>query len=76
LGLTGRETFTIPIDELREPGQKMSITVTSHDGSQRRVECLCRLDSTVECTYFQNEGILPFVLRELLKNQKKLRVLG
>lgn len=66
LGLTGLETFAIPIDDQLKPGKKITITTFNDDGSQKTFETLCRLDSIVELDYFRHGGILPYVLRGLL----------
>ncbi len=66
LGLTGHESFTIPTDDHLKPGQKISVTATCQNGTQKTFDTLCRLDSPVELEYFRHSGILPFVLQGLL----------
>jgi aconitate hydratase len=67
LGLTGEETFDIPIDASLAPRSTITVTATSPDGTQREIPCLVRIDTPVELDQFQAGGILPFVLRRLLK---------
>jgi aconitate hydratase len=68
LGLTGEESFTIDVPEQLEPGMKLNITAETAGGKQFKFEARCRLDSPVEIDYYRNGGILPFVLRKLLKS--------
>ena len=66
LGLTGEETFDIPIDSSLAPRSTIVVTATSPDGTKREIPCLVRIDTPVELDQFQAGGILPFVLRRLL----------
>jgi aconitate hydratase len=68
LGLTGEETFDIPVDAGLAPRSTITVTATSSDGTRREIPCLVRIDTPVELDQFQAGGILPFVLRRLLKN--------
>ncbi len=61
LGLSGHETFTIPLDEAMSPGAHLRVKA-----DDKTFEVICRIDSPVELDYFRNGGILPFVLRQLL----------
>lgn len=68
LGLTGKEVFDIKGLKALHP--KMFLDVMIHDPvskTQRSLKVLCRLDTTEEVAYYQHGGILPYVLRELLK---------
>jgi aconitate hydratase len=68
LGLTGKEVYSIP--DLREgiqPFQIISIQADSQDGTSPKVfKVLCRLDSKIEIDYYRNNGILQYMLRQLL----------
>ena len=66
LGLTGDETFDIPIDGSLAPRSTIVVTATSPDGTKHEIPCLVRIDTPVELDQFQAGGILPFVLRRLL----------
>jgi aconitate hydratase len=37
------------------------------DGKTEQVPLLCRIDTLDEVEYYKNGGILPFVLRDLLR---------
>ena len=65
LGLTGDETFTILGVASLQPRQDVSVEVTRADGSKFTFTALCRIDTANEIEYFNNGGILHYVLRKL-----------
>ncbi|POQ98547.1 aconitate hydratase [Alkalispirochaeta sphaeroplastigenens] len=65
LGLSGRETFSIAIDDSLEPGQTVTVTASADGEKPREFSVLCRIDTPVEVVYYRNGGILPTVLRAL-----------
>ncbi len=71
LGLTGRETFDILIDDNLKPRQDVTVRVTSEDGKTRDITMWCRIDTPVEIDYYRNGGILQFVLRQLAREGVK-----
>jgi aconitate hydratase len=66
LGLTGRETFNIQLDDSLEPQQDVNVTAIGEDGSQKQFTVTCRIDTPVEIEYYRNGGILHTVLRKML----------
>ena len=71
LNLTGDELIDIAgVTELKQ-GMTMTITITYADGSKRELPVTCRVDTVEEVDYFKNGGILPYVLRNLLKGESK-----
>ena len=68
LGLTGHETFSIPIGDAIKPGQDVAVTATAADGTAKTFTTTCRIDTPVEIEYYRNGGILHTVLRNLLKS--------
>lgn len=64
-GLDGSETVDIlGLDKgLVAPGQKLSLRVHRSNGREDGCLLLCRVDTDSELAYFNNGGILPFVLR-------------
>jgi aconitate hydratase len=70
LVLTGREVFDITGlgDDIR-PRSQVTVSVTSPDGSRSSFQAVARLDSAVEVNYYRNGGILPAVLRKILKSE-------
>ena len=65
LGLTGDDTFTITGVGSLKPRQDVEVTVTRPDGSSFTFTALCRIDTANEIEYFNNGGILHYVLRKL-----------
>ncbi len=66
LGLTGRENFSVPVEDDVKPGQVIEVTATADDGAEIRFEALCRLDTPMDVDYYRNGGILQTVLRGFL----------
>jgi len=66
LGLTGKEKYTIHIDDNVQPGQTVKVEIAD-DEQSRTIEAICRLDTPVEVEYYRNGGILHTVLRNFIK---------
>ncbi|MCZ4319236.1 aconitate hydratase AcnA [Aequorivita viscosa] len=67
-GLTGKEYFSITgIENNLTPLKKVTVTATTEDGKKVEFKVVARLDSPIEVAYYQNEGILQYVLRQFLK---------
>jgi len=65
LGLTGDDSFTILGVASLVPQQDVTVEVTRKDGSTFTFTALCRIDTANEIEYFNNGGILQYVLRKL-----------
>ena len=68
LGLTGHETYDIPVAEDIEPMDRLTVRATDDQGNVTRFDVIARLDSPVEVDYYRNGGILHTVLRNLLND--------
>jgi len=67
LGLKGDETYDLSgLDDLT-PNKVISVTVTSPSGTKSEFNVIARLDSLIETGYYQNGGILQYVLRNFLR---------
>jgi len=66
LGLDGSETLTIKGLADIGPRSVLTVTATHPGGKTTGFEVVSRLDTEVEVAYFQNGGILPYVLRRML----------
>ncbi len=66
LGLKGDEKVDIQGLADVKPRQRMTVEITSADGSKREVPVICRIDTLDEIEYYRNGGILQYVLRNLL----------
>lgn len=67
LGLTGHETFTF---DFHGDHMKVGQDVTVMTSTGKTFETKCRLDTDPEVAYFENGGILRYVLRKLVKESK------
>jgi aconitate hydratase len=43
------------------------LRVTRQDGSTQETPVRCRIDTPIEIEYYAHGGILPYVLRELIR---------
>ncbi len=68
LGLVGTETFdVVGLDASLKPQQTLQLRVTRQDGSTHETPVRCRIDTPIEIEYYAHGGILPYVLRELIR---------
>jgi len=68
LGLTGEETFDIPIDDGLLPGGELTVRATTVSGDVSEFRARVRIDTPVELDYYRNGGILQTVVRKLMKS--------
>ncbi|WP_018934016.1 aconitate hydratase AcnA [Gracilibacillus lacisalsi] len=66
LGLTGKETFEVQIDESVKPRDEVKVKATDEDGKVTEFEVIARFESEVEVDYYRHGGILQMVLRNKL----------
>jgi aconitate hydratase len=71
LGLTGEEVFGVEnpdegIAHRVETAQRLVLTAKRADGTILRFPVRIRIDTPQEIRYYENGGILPYVLRQLL----------
>ncbi|OEH55873.1 aconitate hydratase [Oceanobacillus sp. E9] len=64
LGLTGKESFDVTIDESVKPGELVEVTATDEEGKVTKFNAVARFDSDVEIDYYRHGGILRMVLRD------------
>jgi len=70
LDLKGDETFDILNLENLSPNKEIKVIATCSNGTNLEFTVTARLDSLIEIAYYQNGGILQYVLRSFLKNNK------
>lgn len=70
-GLTGKESFTVQVDENVKPRDLVQVTAVFEDGSEKTFEVIARFDSEVEIEYYRHGGILPMVLRNKLAHSSQ-----
>jgi aconitate hydratase len=66
LGLDGTERISIVINNLLKPGAQVPVLIERWDGTQEKIEVLCRIDTNNELEYYHHGGILQYVLRNLI----------
>jgi aconitate hydratase len=68
LGLTGRETFSISgLAAGLKPRQMLTVRA-EEKGKITEFEVLARIDTPEDVVYLRHGGVLPYVLRELLRS--------
>ena len=50
-----------------KPRDTMSVRATAADGTVKSFQVLSRIDTPEEMQYYRNGGILPYVLRSLMR---------
>ena len=69
LGLDGSGKFSISgLSDSIKPGQQVMLEI-ERNGEKRSVPVKLRIDTPIEIDYYRHGGILPFVLRQLLKRE-------
>ncbi|WP_393969754.1 aconitate hydratase AcnA [Kluyvera intermedia] len=66
LRLTGEERIDVADLQQIKPGATIPVVLTRPDGQQLTLACRCRIDTATELTYYQNDGILHYVIRNML----------
>ncbi|MGD8714221.1 MAG: aconitate hydratase AcnA [Desulfobacterales bacterium] len=66
LGLDGTEIFSISGMEDMKPRKVLQVKAVKDDGREIEFGVIARLDTDVDVEYFENGGILPYVLRKVM----------
>ncbi len=67
LKLIGSEIINIiNIDKGFNPGSELEIEIKYEDATIKKIKTLCRIDTQNELEYYKNDGILPYVLRNMI----------
>jgi aconitate hydratase len=68
LQLDGSETFdVIGLENRITPQQDVTLVIHRKNGEEQKVPVTLRIDTPIEIEYYQHGGILPYVLRQLVK---------
>ena len=67
LGLDGTENYAIRGIENMVPRKQLQVKAVRPDGQVIEFEVTSRLDTAVDVAYFEHGGILPYVLRKMMK---------
>ncbi|MEO6908001.1 MAG: aconitate hydratase [Abditibacteriaceae bacterium] len=66
LKLDGSENFDLKGLGDLHPRQDVTLSIHRKDGTSEDVDVTLRIDTPIEIDYYQNGGILPYVLRQLM----------
>nr|WP_208615211.1 aconitate hydratase AcnA [Xenorhabdus kozodoii] len=67
LNLTGEERIDIAGLAHIQPGQTIAVKISYANGQEIVINARCRIDTGTELAYFYNDGILHYVIRNMLK---------
>ena len=68
LGLDGTETYDLlGVANNVTPSSTIEITATSQNGDVTKFNVLARIDTEIENEYYRHGGLLPYVLRQMMK---------
>ncbi|MDX1328367.1 MAG: aconitase family protein, partial [Arenibacter sp.] len=71
LGISGEETFTITgIAKDISPMKEVQVIARNDKGEEIKFGAITRLDSLIDIEYYRHGGILQYVLRQFLENEK------
>ncbi len=72
LGIDGSETFALIGLEAGDvrPMQDVTLRIHRADGTTHEIALTLRIDTPIEVEYYKGGGILPYVLRQLISEQK------
>jgi aconitate hydratase len=67
LGLDGTETYAISGIADMTPRKTVKVRAEKRDGSRVEFEAVSRLNTDIDVAYYRHGGILPYVLRKMMK---------
>ncbi|MCH8474672.1 MAG: aconitate hydratase [Opitutales bacterium] len=68
LGLDGTEQFSVlGLNDTLMPGQDLTLVIERKDGEREELKVRARVDTAIEVEYYRHGGILPYVLRSILR---------
>ena len=66
--LDGTETYDVlGLTAALKPQQDLKVRITRANAQQQEISVICRIDTPIEVDYYQHGGILPYVLRQLVR---------
>ena len=71
LRLDGSEHYDFfDLEDKISPNSEIEVLAKKEDGSEVRFKTLLRIDTQIEAEYYFNGGLLPFVLRKMVRESK------
>jgi aconitate hydratase len=72
LGLTGKETYDVDgIAAGLTPGKRLTVRARRDDGTVKEFTATARVDTPDDVEYYRNGGLLPYVLRTMLRESAR-----
>lgn len=72
LGIKGDELFdVVGLNDRLRPQQELRLVIKKPSGATLTVPVRCRLDTQIEVEYYRHGGILPYVLRQILRQKTR-----
>jgi aconitate hydratase len=71
LELDGTERYDLTVGAIPRPRQSAMLRIERRDGRQDSVPLVLRIDTPIEVAYFSAGGILPYVLDQLLAQDRR-----
>lgn len=69
LGLDGSEVVSLPdLNNELQPQQSLTAIITRANGETEEIRLKVRVDTPIEVEYLRHGGILPFVLRDIIRS--------
>jgi aconitate hydratase len=69
LVLDGTEIFSVlGLSDNLKPRQNVTLRIARADGRVEELAVILRIDTPIEIEYYRHGGILPFVLREIIRS--------
>ena len=69
-GITGKELFSIDLDDALQPRQEIPLHITMSNGGKKTISTICRVDTPIEVEYYRHGGILNMALRQILSRSE------
>ncbi|MCX6958621.1 MAG: aconitate hydratase [Verrucomicrobiae bacterium] len=72
LQLDGTERYDVlGLSEKLEPRQDLKLRITRKDGPSEEIPVKVRIDTAIEIDYYKHGGILPYILRQLVAQNRE-----
>ena len=71
LGLDGSEVVSLPgLNDDLQPQQSLTAVISRANGETQEISLKVRVDTPIEVEYIRHGGILPFVLRDIIRSSE------
>lgn len=70
LGISGKETFNIYLSDL-QPQKEVEVQMIRENGESVKFKAIAKINTQVEVDYIRHGGILPYVMRKILRRKSR-----